>query len=89
MWDAAATGKCVQTLAGHTSTVISVAMDGGLIVTGSVGKTAKVRDAATGKCVQTLAGHTGIVIAVAMSGDQIVTGCGDKTAKVWGMVSFI
>eukprot|EP01047_Picozoa_sp_COSAG01_P102157 COSAG01_NODE_31786_length_591_cov_1.510163_1_plen_188_part_10 len=59
VWSAA-TGECVQTLAGHSSWVFSAQFspDGQNIVSASWDRTVRVWRAATGECVQTLAGHS-------------------------------
>eukprot|EP01047_Picozoa_sp_COSAG01_P054371 COSAG01_NODE_5934_length_3945_cov_2.537181_2_plen_91_part_01 len=61
VWSAA-TGECVQTLAGHSSAVFSAQFspDGQNIVSASDDKTVRVWSVATGECVQTLAGHIGL-----------------------------
>jgi WD40 repeat protein len=64
----------VQTLAGHTELVYSIAYspDGKLIATGSFDKAVKLWDAATGKEVKTFGGPTGhqnLVLSVTFSPD--------------------
>jgi WD40 repeat protein len=90
VWDMQS-GKCVQTLKGHSDGIESVAIshDSQLVVTGSWDKTAKVWNVQSGKCVQTLKGHSEWVISVAMSHDSqmVVTGSHDRTAKVWNVQS--
>ena len=62
VWSAA-TGECVQTLAGHSGQVYwaQFSPDGQSIVSASRDGTVRVWSAATGECAQTLAGHSGAV----------------------------
>ena len=86
-----ASSTCVATLAGHSSSVNSVAFDptGRFVATGSYDKTAKVwrmsPDGAAATCVATLAGHSSSVNSVAFdpTGRSVATGSDDNTAKVW------
>jgi len=60
------TGKCKQTLSGHTGMVTSASFstDCYTVLTASEDRTAKMWDCSTGKCMQTLSGHTGVVRSV-------------------------
>jgi WD40 repeat protein len=86
LWQAA-TGTKLQTFAGHTASVYSVAFsrDGRQVLTGADDQTAILWEAATGKQLRTFAGHTWIVRSVAFSRDgrQVLTGSWDKTAILW------
>ena len=77
----------LQTLRGHTATILSVAYspDGSRLVTGSKDKTAKVWDAASGKQLLTLTGHSDSINSAVFTPDgrRIVTASTDGTAKVW------
>src|SRR4051812_48564856 len=82
-----ATGKgearlVVQT--GHTNNLTSVAfaLNGKLVVTGGVDRTARLWDAATGKELLALTGHTNAVrsVAFAPDGQSVLTGSQDNTA---------
>ena len=76
-------GECVQTLAGHTSDVFSLAvlLDGKL-ASGSGDNTVRIwKDNA---CLLTLAGHTSDVLALAvLPNGKLVSGSGDMTVRVW------
>jgi WD40 repeat protein len=78
-------GKEIQTLKGHSSSVLSVAFspDGKTIATGSMDNTVKLWNL-EGKEIQTLKGHDSYVLSVAFSpdGKTIATGSGDKTVKL-------
>ncbi|CAE7551043.1 HET-E1 [Symbiodinium sp. CCMP2592] len=86
VWDAF-DGRYLQTLTGHSDTVLSAAYssDGAHIVSGSRDKTIRVWDAVTGKCLHTLTGHTDQIASVAYSPDgaHILSGSDDKTIRVW------
>jgi WD40 repeat protein len=77
----------IQTLAGHSGSVMAVAFspDGKRIASGSDDGTIKLWDAATGEPQKTLAGHSAWVTAVAFSpdGKRIASGSNDGTIKLW------
>jgi serine/threonine protein kinase len=80
-------GKCLQTMKGHTSSVVSVAFspDGTYALSGSADNTLKLWDLNTGKCLQTMQGHSHIVSSVAFSPDgaYALSGSWDETLKLW------
>ena len=81
----------IQTLKGHTRSVLSVAVtpDGKKAVSGSWDNALKVWDLESGREVQTLQGHTLSVNAVAVTpdGKRAVSGSDDNTLKVWDLES--
>ena len=82
---------CVATMAGHSTSVISVAFHptAQLLATGSGDSTAKLwrlsSDNSSATCVATLAGHSDHVYSVAFHpmGSLLATGSRDDTAKLW------
>ena len=79
--------KCLNTLVGHTKSIISVACssDSQFIVSGSSDQTIKIWDTKTGQCLKTFVGHTDWVHSVCFSpdGQFIVYGSFDKSIKIW------
>ncbi len=84
IWDLA-TGNCLATLTGHTSSVRVVALtsDGAKIVSGSDDKTLKIWDLATGKELATFTKHTNYVTLVQITNDctKAISGSGDNTLE--------
>ena len=75
----------VQTLAGHSKAVISLAQRArdGAIVTGSADKRGQVWNW-NGTRLEVLHGHGDWVTSIAfMSNDSIVTGCADRVVRLW------
>ena len=75
-------GACLATLAGHSGSVNSVAIEGERIVSGSDDNTINVWNF-EGECLKTLEGHSRWVRSVAIEGERIVSGSDDNTIKVW------
>src|SRR5437764_755378 len=82
---------CLQTLEGHSSTVLSVAFshDSTRLASASVDKTSKIWDVSSGECLQTLEGHSDSVRSVAFSHDstRLASASDDKTVKIWDVSS--
>ncbi|KAF9353197.1 hypothetical protein BGX26_009017 [Mortierella sp. AD094] len=81
------TWEKIQTLGGHSDTVMCLAFSkaSGHIVSCSKDKTMKLWDVGAGDCVSTLLGHSDDIKSVAFSpkGDRIVSGSSDKTVRLW------
>ncbi len=88
LWDLK-TRDCLQTFAGHSNWVWSVAAspDGQMIASGSGDQTVKLWRLKTGECIQTFQGHTNRVWSVAFSvdGQWLASGSSDQTVKVWNL----
>jgi WD40 repeat protein/serine/threonine protein kinase len=86
LWDLA-TGKVVQTFAGHTRKVNGVAVhpNGRLVATAGWDKKALLWDVATGQPVGKPLQHQDLIQAVAFSpdGKTVLTGGDDWTARLW------
>ena len=70
VWDLE-TGRCLHTLTGHNSGVLSVALspDGRLALSGSSDRTARLWDLDTGRCLRTVTRNGSGVVSVALSTD--------------------
>ncbi len=86
LWDCQ-TGKCIQTLYGHTNQIFSVAFspDGQTLVCVSLDQTVRLWDCRSGQCLKTWYGHTDWALPVTFSPDDkfIASGSNDKTVKLW------
>jgi eukaryotic-like serine/threonine-protein kinase len=90
------THKLILTLAGHTRSILSLAVspDGKRLATGSADATVKLWDVETGKMETNLAGFKGPVLAVAFSpdGQSLAIGGGDPyreqpELKIWHLAA--
>jgi WD40 repeat protein len=85
----AKTGKLINTFAGHTNLVNSVAFNRNseTLASASDDKTIKLWNLSDAKLIRTLEGHSGVVNSVAFSSDgqAIASGSdkGDYTARIW------
>ena len=81
------TNKCLSTLQGHTSEVLSVSFssDGRYVASGSRDQTVKIWEIQTNKCLSTLQGHTSSVMSVSFSSDggHIASASDDKSVMIW------
>ena len=77
------TGEVLHKLEGHTRAVTRVALDGELVLSGSVDMTARLWSIVDGRCIKTIADHTSDgVHDVAIHDDWFAT-CSDETIKVY------
>lgn len=80
-----------QTLAGHSSHVMSVAIatDKKTLASGSTDKTVKLWNLDTGEEIHTLKGHTDSVMKVSISPDGkiLASGSSDRTIKLWNFTT--
>ena len=78
---------CLQTLEGHSNSVMSVAFshDSARLASASDDRTVKIWDASSGECLQTLKGHSASVTSVAFSHDsaRLASASDDRTVKIW------
>jgi len=88
LWDAR-DGRCLETLVGHSSRVLSVVFspDGHLLATGSVDRTIRLWDVASGQCLRILQGHTNCVRSLVFTPDgrTLASGGDDGTIRLWDM----
>ncbi|OAA65736.1 f-box and wd domain containing protein [Niveomyces insectorum RCEF 264] len=81
-----ATGACLHTLRGHTSTVRCLKMcDENTAISGSRDTTLRIWDIRTGLCKNVLVGHQASVRCLEIKGDIVVSGSYDTMAKIWSI----
>lgn len=85
------TGRCLQTLQGHSDWVRCVAFspDGQFLASSSTDGTVKLWEVGSDQCYRTLQGHTQEVTALAFSptGNHLATCSHDQTIKLWAVSS--
>lgn len=83
--------RCLQTLTGHSSWVMAVAIspDGQTVASGGLDKTIRLWNRATGEQIKTLTGHSKPVNCLTISPDnQLLVSCSDDdTVKVWELAT--
>ena len=88
-WNRLETISLVNTLAGSSKNLYSVAIssDSTLLASGGDGNSIELWNLQTGQLLRTLKGHSDAVYAVAFSSDgqKIASGSGDGTIKVWSL----
>lgn len=92
------TGKCVQTLEGHTDAVLSIAFgllpkegaENLVLASSSIDQSVKLWEVATGECLRTMTGHTNRIWSVAVAPRQaqnssplLASGGDDHSLKWW------
>ncbi|KAG1672374.1 hypothetical protein FOA52_010992 [Chlamydomonas sp. UWO 241] len=79
----------IKRMEGHTDSVLCVAVNARLIVSGSKDQTVRVWDASTYAPNNVMHGHNGEVCSVALhpGGRTAVSGSKDKTVRVWDLIS--
>jgi WD40 repeat protein/serine/threonine protein kinase len=90
LWDIT-TGRCADTLEGHTESVSAVALtsDGRWALSaGSWDRTIRLWEVATGKCVRTLKGEGEMTsICGSVDGLWVLAGSSDQTLQLWELAS--
>ncbi|WP_420839055.1 protein kinase domain-containing protein [Argonema antarcticum] len=83
--------KCINTLSGHSSWVMAVAISPNkqLLASGSLDDKIKIWNLQSGELLQTLTGHAKAINSLAISPDgKILVSCGDDdTVKIWDLCS--
>ncbi|AFZ28069.1 hypothetical protein Cylst_6098 [Cylindrospermum stagnale PCC 7417] len=86
-----APSRLLQTIAGHSDSVYSVAFspDGQTLASGGGDETIKLWNVTTGQLLQTLSGHSESVRSVAFSpdGQTLASGSRDNTIKLWNVTT--
>ena len=82
-------GEVIRTLAGHSGSVISLAIapDGQTLFSGSIDETIKLWNLNNGEIINTFTGHQGAVgsLAVSPDGQTLFSGSWDETIKLWNL----
>lgn len=81
------TGRCINTLEGHTGGVWSSQLSpDDIVISGATDRTLKVWKAHTGETLHTLYGHTSTVRCLALDGNYVVSGSRDSTLRLWDII---
>ncbi|KAG2207386.1 hypothetical protein INT47_006861, partial [Mucor saturninus] len=84
VWDKE--GKCMQTIEGHTASVLCLQYNDTVIVSGSSDSTLMVSDLASGNHLRSLTGHSDSVLCLKLVGNDRVISCSkDRSLKLWNM----
>ncbi|KAL9689978.1 hypothetical protein QQ045_010371 [Rhodiola kirilowii] len=88
VWKTSSESSMLQpsaTILGHDKAVVSLAVGGNHLYTGSLDHTVKVWDLNTLECVQTLTGHSDAVMSL-LCLDRFLISCSlDRTIKIWAV----
>ena len=88
VWDLES-GKCIQTLKGHTSAVkCGKVYDRNKLISCSDDETIKIWDLEDGQCLKTLLGHSGYVNWLVILEEKLLASCShDTSIKIWNLES--
>lgn len=88
LWELAS-GSCVRGFAGHADTVTSLALSGGLVLSGSRDGTLRLWDLANGECLRVLKGHEDGVTCLALTQDAslAVAAASSGHLHVWDLAT--
>jgi WD40 repeat protein len=75
--------KLFKTLHEHQGDVLSLAVAGDKIFSGSQDKTIKIWDLNSGKRLKTLTGHNSGIYSLAVSEGKLLSASADRTIKIW------
>lgn len=68
---------------GHEGTVVSLASEGMLLVSGSADATMRLWNKLSGEQVRVVYGHSKSVLSAEIGGDWMLTGSADHEVRVW------
>lgn len=84
IWDVS--GKCMQTVTGHTGSVLCLQYDGTTIVSGSSDSNLMISDLVSGIVKRTLKGHLDSVLCLRIVGKDRVISCSkDRSLRLWNI----